>query len=136
MLVIDTGPIVAAANRADDDHNACLELLETHSGPLLLPAPLIAEVGYMLATRAGAAAEAGFLRDVADGLYTPIPVDAAQARRAAELVEKYADLPLGTSDAFVIAVAEQFGAREVATLDHRHFHAIRPAHAEYLTLLP
>jgi hypothetical protein len=38
-----------------------------------------------------------------------------------------ADFPLGTTDASVIAVVERLGATHVATIDHRHFRAIRPA---------
>lgn len=37
------------------------------------------------------------------------------------LVEQYADLPLGTSDASAIALAERLNITEVATLDLRHF---------------
>jgi predicted nucleic acid-binding protein len=54
----------------------------------------------------------------------------------AELVETYADFPLGTTDAAVIAVAERLGIIEIATLDHRHFHAVRPRHTDAFTLLP
>jgi hypothetical protein len=36
----------------------------------------------------------------------------------ADLVEQYADLPLGTSVAAVIALAERLDVDEVATLDH------------------
>jgi hypothetical protein len=48
----------------------------------------------------------------------------------AELVTTYADVPLGTADAadaaVVAVVAERLSISEVATLDHRHFHAVRP----------
>jgi len=62
----------------------------------------------------------------------------------AELVTTYADVPLGTTDAAdaavaadaVAVVAERLSISEVATLDHRHFHAVRPRHAEAFTLLP
>jgi predicted nucleic acid-binding protein len=54
----------------------------------------------------------------------------------AELVEQYADLPLGTSDASVIALAERLDVTEVATLDLRHFTIVRPRHVQALTLLP
>jgi len=54
----------------------------------------------------------------------------------AELVEQYADLPLGTVDASVVATAERFGRPEVATLDHRHFTVVRPKHVQAFTLLP
>jgi hypothetical protein len=46
------------------------------------------------------------------------------------------NFPLGIADASVIAAAERLGATEVATLDRRHFHAVIPAHAEALKLLP
>lgn len=88
MIVIDIGPVAAAANRKDDSHQQCVELLAGFPGPLLLPAPLITEIGYMLHSRAGSRAEAGFLRDIADGAYELVQVTAADAVRAADLVEQ------------------------------------------------
>jgi predicted nucleic acid-binding protein len=54
----------------------------------------------------------------------------------AELVEIYADFPLGTTDAAVVAVAERLGITEIATLDRRHFHTVRPRHTDGFDLLP
>jgi len=54
----------------------------------------------------------------------------------ADLVDQYADLPLGTTDAGVVAVAERLGLVEIATLDRRHFSVVRPRHASAFTLLP
>ncbi|KLL09641.1 type II toxin-antitoxin system VapC family toxin [Protofrankia coriariae] len=136
MIVVDTGPVVAVANRKDDHHRQCVDLLQNFPGPLLLPAPLLSEIGYMLFSRAGAKAEANFLRDVADGVYELAPVTPADAHRAADLVERYASLPLGTADAFVVAVAEKFQAVHIATLDRRHFSVVRPSHVPAFTLLP
>ena len=45
-------------------------------------------------------------------------------------------LPLGVTDASVIAIAERHGVAEIATLDRRHFRTIRPAHCAAFTLLP
>lgn len=56
--------------------------------------------------------------------------------RAAELVRQYSDLPLGTTDATVIALCERLELHELATLDHRHFTIVRPRHVEALTLRP
>lgn len=53
-----------------------------------------------------------------------------------ELVEQYADLPLGTTDASVIALAERLDINEIATLDRRHFTVVRPRHVDAFTLLP
>jgi predicted nucleic acid-binding protein len=38
--------------------------------------------------------------------------------------------------ATVVACAERLGISEIATLDHRHFRAIRPEHVKNFTLLP
>lgn len=123
-------------NRRDDDHEGCTELLASTLEPLVLPEPLLVEIGYMLGSRAGASAEADFLRDVADGLYTVESMMLADIARAADLVEKYADLPLGTADACVIALAERLGITRVATLDTRHFSIVKPRHISSFTLLP
>ena len=56
--------------------------------------------------------------------------------RVADLIERYDDLPLGTTDASVVAVAERLGVREIATLVRRHFTAVRPSHVAAFTLLP
>jgi hypothetical protein len=56
--------------------------------------------------------------------------------RMADLVRQYADFPLGTADASVVAIAERLGATHVATIDHRHFRAVRPAHCDAFELLP
>jgi uncharacterized protein len=54
----------------------------------------------------------------------------------AELVDTYGGLPLGTTDASVVAVAERLKLTDVATLDRRHFTVVRPSHVNSLTLLP
>jgi predicted nucleic acid-binding protein len=53
----------------------------------------------------------------------------------AELVAAYRDLPLGTTEASVIATAERLGIRDVATLDRRHLTVVRSRLGD-LTLLP
>lgn len=81
-------------------------------------------------------AESTFLRSLRDSVFKVIPLVAADWDRMADLVDEYADLPLGTSDASVIAVAERLGVVEIATLDHRHFRIVRPRHVSAFTLLP
>lgn len=56
--------------------------------------------------------------------------------RIAEIVEQYRSFPLGTVDASIVALAERLETDLILTLDHRHFRAVRPRHADYFTLLP
>jgi predicted nucleic acid-binding protein len=139
MIVCDTGPIVAAAISNDDDSHACTELftgLHLAERTILVPGPVIAEVGYLLARTGGPRIEAAFLRSCAEGSFTPVDLQSVDFARMADLVEAYADFPLGTTDAAVIAVAERLGLTEIATLDHRHFRAVRPTHTRAFTLRP
>jgi uncharacterized protein len=139
VILCDTGPLVAAALANDDHHKACVELFgRMHAArrPLLVPGPVVAEVGYLLAREAGAHVKALFLGSLAAGALVPVDLTPDDYLRMAELVEQYADLPLGTTDAGVIALAERLGLTEVATLDRRHFTVIRPNHVPALTLLP
>jgi hypothetical protein len=53
-----------------------------------------------------------------------------------ELGWRYRDMPLGTVDASVIALAERLKVSQIATLDHRHSSVVRPAHVESFELLP
>jgi predicted nucleic acid-binding protein len=139
VIVCDTGPLVAAALSNDDDHHACVELftgLHLAGQQILIPAPVVAEVGYLLAREAGSTVEAAFLRSLANGDFGTVAPIATDYARMADLVIRYGDLPLGTTDAAVVAIAERLGISEVATLDRRHFTVVRPLHVPALTLLP
>jgi len=139
VIICDTGPLVAAALSNDADHRACVRLftdMHTARRELLVPSTVVAEVGYLLAREAGPRVESLFLQSLANGDFTAVELITSDYARMAELVVTYGDLPLGTTDASVIAVAERFKLTEVATLDHRHFAVVRPAHVDALTLLP
>jgi len=97
---------------------------------------VITEVVYLLATRLGPTAEVRFLGDLASGALTPLPVEPSDWLRIAELVAKYADLPLGTVDASVVAGAERLGVERIATFDRRHFGVVRPRHTDLFDLVP
>jgi predicted nucleic acid-binding protein len=102
----------------------------------LIPATVVAEVGYLIDREAGPAAEALFLRSLSEGDFEPVDLIGDDFGRMAELVSQYGDMPLGTTDASVIALAERLNIIEVATLDRRHFTVVRPKHVNALALLP
>jgi len=127
--------LYAYVDRDDAHHASCLDLLQTHPGPLLVPTLVITEVTYLLGTRLGPEAEVRFLGDLAAGNLIAEPVVPGDWLRIAELVARYSDLPLGTADASVITAAERLRITEIATLDHRHFDVVRSRFGS-LTLLP
>jgi predicted nucleic acid-binding protein len=67
---------------------------------------------------------------------TLVALNSDDLQRSAELVERYADLPLGAADASIIAVVERLRIRQILTLDRAHFSIVRPRHVDVLALLP
>ncbi len=57
MLLCDTGVLLAAGNVKDQAHQVCLKLLRQAEGTLLVPSPVLGEIGYLLQTRVGPQAE-------------------------------------------------------------------------------
>ncbi len=137
MIVVDTGVILAVADAGDAHHDACDELLAARPGAeLIVPTTVIVETSWLIEDRLGPEAEAAFLRSVNAGELTRIDLDERDWQRAVELVETYADLGLGLVDASVVAVAERLGVSRLATLNHRDFRVVRPAHVEAFELVP
>lgn len=134
-LVLDTGPIVAALNARDPDHERCAALLAA-TDDLLIPGPVLVEVDYWLVKLGGPQVWSDFVADIERGAYRLAHPTDSDLIRAAELESAYSNLDLGVVDAAIIALCERLGETTLATLDHRHFSIVRPKHCAYLTLLP
>lgn len=63
-LVCDTGPLYAAIDRADEDHAACAHLFGTSRETLVVPAPLVVELEWLVSSRLGPNAFDAFLADI------------------------------------------------------------------------
>lgn len=135
-MLWDTGPLYAAFDRADKFHAASAALMRATPPPLLVPSPVVVEVCYHLQKHLGAQAEIAFLRSVQRGQLRLVVPENEDFDRALELVEQYQDFPLGVVDAHVMAIAERLGITQVASVDHRHFHAVKLRHCDALELLP
>jgi len=134
IAIVDAGPLYAVVDSSDADHQRSLEVLQRSDLRLVIPALVVAEVTYMVHRRLGPGAEAAFLRGLTDfDVESPAPADWA---RMGDLVEQYADFPLGGTDASVVALAERLNTAAVVTLDYRHFRAVRPLHCPAFQLLP
>lgn len=135
-LILDTGPLLAALDAADPDHERCASLVLEAREDLVVPGLVLAELDYWCHERLSGDAWLVFLEDLLAGAYRAEHPTREDLARCATLQRKYGDLRLGVVDASVIALAERLGEPKVATLDHRHFGVVRPAHAETMDLLP
>ena len=135
-LILDTGPLLAGLDQADPDHERCAALISGATEDLVVPGLVLAELDYWCRKRLGVEAWLVFLDDLVSGSYRAEHPSDVDLRRCRELERTYADLGLGVVDASVIALAERLGEEKVATLDRRHFAAVRPEHVAALALLP
>jgi uncharacterized protein len=135
-LICDTGPLLAALDVSDPDHERCASLITSANEDLVIPTLVLAELDYWCARRLPAEAWLIFLDDLLAGVYRPEPPTNADLDRCRELQTRHADLTLGLVDASIVALTERLNEAKVATLDQRHFRAVRPVHVDSLELRP
>lgn len=125
-VVADTGPLVAAAYRRDEDHRLAAALVAHLGREIVVPEPVATEVDTILRRKGQPGAARRFLAALRSGELRRTPLTEAAFGRAVELDERYAALDLGIVDASVMAVAEAESAA-VLTFDFEHFRATTDA---------
>ena len=125
MIVADTGAILALLDKGDRHHAAVRELYEDRPDDWRLPWAILPEVDYLVGSELGARAQEAFLADVAEGSFVVECGKQEDIVRAHAIGLKYRALKLGLVDAVVMAIAERMRAQAIATLDLRHFSAVK-----------
>src|SRR2546421_228044 len=67
-----------------------------------------------------------FLDEVTAGVYDVAEVGGDEVAKAKTVLDRYADLPLGLTDAVNVVLADNLGTDRILTLDQRHFRAVKP----------
>jgi predicted nucleic acid-binding protein len=127
VIVADTGAILALLDSGDRHHAAVRAIYEDRPDNWLLPWAILPEVDYLVGSELGARAQEAFLADVAEGSFAVEYGKHEDVVRAHAIGRKYRTLGLGLVDAVVIAIAERVRAEAIATLDLRHFGAVKIA---------
>lgn len=134
MVILDTGILYAAYDRSDRWHTRARKLLRSEQGALILPAPVIPELDYLLGRRLGADARFALYEGITGNHYYVAELPRDGYARVEALNRQFSDLDLGFVDAAVIAVGEGLGLLRIATTDRRHFEPL--AKPLGLTLVP
>lgn len=135
-LIVDAAPLVALGDSRDRLHAAVGDVMRAEGGELIVPAPVSAEVDYLIRRRGSVQAARAFLRDVAAGRFRVEGLTAEEHGMVARLDEQYADLDLGLADMSVVILAHRFRTRRLLTFDERDFRAVSPLAGGSFTLLP
>jgi uncharacterized protein len=129
VIIVDTSIIVAFMNAGDDHHDAVTAWLDAADDDLATTPLIVAEVDHLISTRGGPAALRALRADLLAGAYLVDWWPAAIATTV-NVAECYADSALGLADASLVALAERLDTIIIATLDERHFRAVRPLTTE------
>jgi predicted nucleic acid-binding protein len=135
-LIVDAAPLVALADSSDRLHERVKAVLTSESGQLVIPAPVTAEVDYLLGVRHGAVARRRFLADLAAGRFTVGCLEGGDYAAVAETDLKYSDLDLGLADCALIVLAHRHATDRILSFDERHLRAVAPIGGGAFTILP
>lgn len=122
MVILDTSGIIALLRENDPGHLRVCDAMQQLRRPYIVPAMVMAEACFMIEELTNTEVLAAFLSDIEQGDFALV-YDNDKLPRIRELVIRYADLPLGFSDAAVIACAQSRGG-QILTLDRRDFEVV------------
>ena len=120
--IVDTGPLVAIADRRDNHHERCVHWLENYRGELITTWAVLTEFSHLVpsadaCTRIYHWAKTGDLQI--------LPLGAAELGIASDWMVQYRDLPMDLADASLVVAALKTGITSVWTLDRRDFETYR-----------
>lgn len=116
-MLLDTGPVVALIDRDESAHQACLNVLDATTFPLLTTWAVITEAMHLLGRRRGHPAQQAIWRLLRQGIFECVDPSDATGARAEALMAKYADVPMDFVDATLVALAENRNEARIFTLD-------------------
>lgn len=136
MNLTDTGPLVALLDTDDQHYASCIAASEhLGPGPMLTTWACFTEAMHLLGSEGGYPYQKAlwnlyFARHLVVHELTP-----SEAIRAAELMEKFDNVPMDFADATLVAVAESRSLRRVFTTD-KDFWIYRLADGSVLEPIP
>jgi len=136
LILLDTSGVLAWIDGSQRQHRAVASLMRSAKPPFLLSPFVLAELDYLLATRVSARAQRALLEEVGRGAYQLETFDAADIRRAGQILSQFEDLEAGLADASIVVLAERHGINQILTLDERHFRTLRAGDGRPFRLLP
>jgi predicted nucleic acid-binding protein len=136
-LVVDTSALLAYFDTNEPQHEAVVPVINAAAaGPLVVSPYVIAELDYLVLTRHGVQAQREVLAELTGGAWELATMDRERLVAAADIVERYSDIPIGVTDASNIVLAEAYRTRAIATLDRRHVTVLRLGDGSAPEVLP
>lgn len=134
-VLVDAGVLVGYLDPHDPAHADAVSALEAARGRPWTTWPAATEAAHLLG-REHPEGRGALLAMIGEGSIGLARLDAEDAPRLRQLMEKYRDLPMDLADATLVRVAERDGIDTVLTFDRRDFKVYRAAGIGALKILP
>ncbi len=122
--LLDTGPLVAYLDARDSAHTSVATCLDRFTGELFTTSAVITEaMHFAVSSPTGPRLLTDFV--TASGLTVFDFTQPPELLAAADLMEKYSDLPMDFADATLVLLAEQLQILDILSLDRRGFTVYR-----------
>lgn len=133
--IYDTGFLLAVLNIEDELHESCIAAYEKENRAVL-PEVVLPELDYMVMRDLGYEALVKFLLSIVAGDFILAATELRDLKRAAEILEKYADSRVDFVDCVIVAIAERLDIKRILTVARRHFSLFRPLHCAAFEIVP
>lgn len=125
MIIIDTGFLIALADRRDRHHVKALRWKDSAAEGWTTTWPVMTEAYYMISEHLSREAGLDLVKECEDGSITIWDIPPSQLSNMRKLLNKYKQLPMDLADASLVLLAEHLGHGRILTTDQRVFGAYR-----------
>ncbi len=133
-VLLDTGPLVATLDAADQWHHECAADVVRLAGRCVTTEAVVTEACHLVAR--GGARPALVLEFLLEAEIPVLSLDLDMLRHAAHLMDRYASVPMDFADAALVTLADGLGLTTALTVDRRGFHAYRTGLGKRFRLVP
>jgi uncharacterized protein len=135
-ILLDSSFVFALNHPRDKNHSATVRFLSGRTDSYLLPEVALTEVAFLLNRAGGLPAALRFLDSLQTTSAVLQSIMLGDLRRAKEIMASYPEARFDFVDCYLMALSERLNITKIGTYDRRDFSIFRPAHCEYLELLP
>jgi predicted nucleic acid-binding protein len=135
-VIVDASAVVGVSDAGEPRAAAIAAILRSREGPFIIPAPVTAEIDYLLGARIGPGAQRRFLEDLARPRFQVACLEPGEYQSVIELGARYRALSPGLADLSIVVLARRFNTRRILTFDERHFRAMTPLQGGEFEILP
>ena len=121
-MLVDTGPLVALADRRDAAHARCVEFLQNYRGRLITTWAVLTEFSHLAPS---ISTTLPLYRWIDKGGLELQPLGRDELVQTIDWIEKYADRPMDLADASLVITAINTGVHTIWTLDRNDFETYR-----------